>query len=105
MPCRDGRDEDYGQYDRYQKQVNTLEAMLCSTMRFLADQSAMDKFLTQHDDTESGVKKLEIAQWWTKHQQEDAARREQERANLEKQNLRKTALGKLSAEERRALGL
>lgn len=47
----------------------------------------------------------ELKKWYKHHQRQDERRREQEAAASEKQKLRKQALKKLTAEERRALGI
>ena len=46
---------------------------------------------------------LELQIWWRDHQEEDARRERDVRIKTEQQRLRKQALAKLTAEERKAL--
>jgi len=46
-----------------------------------------------------------LADWWEHHQEADAKRLRDERSTKKKEELKKQALAKLSAEERRVLGL
>lgn len=43
--------------------------------------------------------------WWAEHKQIDAERNAREQAKAEQQAIRTSALGKLTSDERKALGL
>lgn len=47
----------------------------------------------------------EMQIWWRDHQAADLAREAKEKAEAERQSLRNSGIGKLTPEERRALGL
>jgi hypothetical protein len=111
MPCRDG-----GAYDRedeYQrkldkKKIAFLEASLCATLtacenmkNYMRNDFSWSLF-DWIDYEKAGIKKEELTGWWLKHKREDAARRKKEK---EKQDLKVSALSKLTEEERKALGL
>lgn len=90
MPCRD----DWGPEDTIRdqmKQNDRLAAMLCQACQ------AMQIAGTKMPD--------DVAVWWDAHQKADRAREERERAEARKNALRRSALGKLTAEERAVLGI
>ena len=110
MPCRDG-----GAYDRedeYQrkldkKKIAFLEASLCA---FLTSNERLgftpgDSILNYIDYDEAGISEQELEDWWENHKKKDAARRKKEEKEKEKQDLKASALSKLTEEERKVLGL
>jgi hypothetical protein len=104
MPCRDGGwdDSELG-WRRAKEKIAFLEASLCAAL------TALQKFswspFDRIDYEEAGIKKEELTGWWLNHKREDAARRKKEEKEKEKQDLKVSALSKLTEEERKALGL
>lgn len=118
MPCRDYYDDHPDQYFKdvtepaLKKQVSFAESALCQTLvafaRFLyaAKMHTGDPQLTLDpldliDYAEAGIKRADLEAWWKNHQALDKKHREEERLA----NVKKAALAKLTAEERRALGI
>ncbi len=117
MPCRDYYDDHPEAYFRdvtepaLKKQVSFAESALCQTLaafaKFLNETSSevggkIDvNPLNYIDYKEAGIDKRDLAKWWKDHQILDAKHREEERLR----NLRARALSKLSAEEKKALGV
>lgn len=105
MPCRDGGAYDSPEYQRKldKEKIAFLEASLCASL------TALQKFswspFDRIDYEEAGIKKEKLMWWWLNHKREDAARRKKEEKEKEKQDLKVSALSKLTEEERKALGL
>lgn len=77
----------------YYGRVKTLDrdtAELCTTLR--------DMPSTNHLS-------LELQLWWKRHQEFDRAREAAEKTEIERQKIKKQALSKLTAEERKILGV
>jgi len=53
----------------------------------------------------AGITEKQLARWWKHHKKEDADRRKRIASTRRKEKLRKSALAKLSASERKALGV
>lgn len=53
---------------------------------------------------ENLILEAEVRAWWDDHKAADRARREEEAENTNREQLRRNALGKLTSEERVALG-
>lgn len=53
----------------------------------------------------AGIERAELEEWWNRHQTEDSRRKNQERIEKQKQELRKQAMAKLTAAEKKALGV
>lgn len=107
MPCRDY--EDYGNSNdsALRDQNDRLARIACKAMQELTKLGKEDFLLLQDD---------EVREWWAAHQKADAAeaKRKLERARRVAERAaakaaaelaKKTALAKLSPEDRKALGL
>jgi hypothetical protein len=99
MPCRDYED-DNNHWDgvQIQAQNDKLARIACNALTAFqeADPIAIAEFLENNEEADT---------WWTAHQKADAeekARKEKEKAEKE---LKKQALAKLTAAERKALGV
>lgn len=74
--------------------------LLCELLRLLPD-NIMEKLV--YDGRNPEARKL--ADWWDNHQASDLRREQKEKEAIEKENIRKKALGKLTKKEIEALGL
>ena len=114
MPCR-GPDEDYNvRYrdpDIHRMKIQDFEATLCAVLSVFVKQSEetglleVNRLLDRVDWTECGVPRKRVETWWKKHQAEDEKRRKREDAEKRKAELKKIAIGKLTAEELEVLGI
>ena len=102
MPCRDYASDSYAdpkdswQFQELKERADMLARIACKAMTELAEQGRAE-FLVLRDD--------EVREWWHQHQEAD---RKAQEAKLEKQRLakiKKDALKKLTAEERKVLGI
>ena len=101
MPCRDYEDD--RRYDEYDARVQTLKKqndrlarIACKAMTALEKDGHAD-FLLLEDD--------EVRDWWEKHKIADAKARAEAEEKARRAVIRKEALAKLSAEERKILGI
>lgn len=115
MPCRDYYDDHPEQYFKdvtepaLKKQVSFAESALCQTL--VALEKAIGVYNEEHgtnhqvldliDYAEAGIKRSDLEVWWKNHQELDNRHREEERLK----KVKKAALAKLSAEERKVLGI
>ena len=92
MPCRcDG----YPSTTDVQKQeINDLTEMLCTLCGRLEDAGVLDTFANEHTQA-----------WFQNHQEMDRLRMERERLAKKREADRQRGLKKLTAAERKALGL
>lgn len=74
-------------------------AELCEAIRNLSEE---DLNRVVYDGRNPQARKL--ADWWDKHQEADRKRIQQEQMEIEREQLKKSALAKLTAAERWALG-
>lgn len=65
----------------------------------------LNLWLGDVDWAEVGVSRKMVEAWWEAHKKEDERRRVREAKEKEKEQKRKAALAKLTAEDRKALGL
>lgn len=110
MPCSDGGWSDEVRVSRDEVQEHTmLEAAMCGILTVLEKPdrggSNLEGILRAVDWKEAGVKRKTLEIWWKKHKKQDAERRAREAAALNKEQLKASAISKLTAEERAALGL
>ncbi len=109
MPCSDGGWNDDVQVTKEDvAEHNMLEAAMCgilTTFETKLGQDELNKFLDMVDWTEAGVKRRTLGLWWRKHKAKDAERRAQEEAKRHADELRASALSKLTPAERAALKL
>lgn len=93
MPCTTGQEYDRTDYAA-RRENERLTRVSCDIMRVLEangfDLSAFGE---------------ETMNWWEQHKAEDARREAAAKAQIWRERLRDQALAKLSADERRALGL
>jgi hypothetical protein len=93
MPCRDYEPDVPRDY---QKQLDRLARIACKAMTELAEQGKVD-FLLLRDD--------EVREWWDQHQEADRKAREERELKEREERIRSEALAKLSAEEKKVLGI
>lgn len=102
MPCNDGVGPEYvDSYQRRidQRRIDKLTRMLCSVCKEIDD-------LFDAEEGKTFIKGIKgLSEWWEEHKQIDAQRLETEREQKRLRKLRKTALAKLTTEERQLLGL
>ena len=89
MPCRDYEDD---------IKIRTVEVDRPSTVEMLCE--AARKL-----DAANVKMSTKLQLWWAAHKKEDEARLQAEADRLDKKQKRKVILSKLSAEEKRILGL
>ena len=109
MPCRDGGAYDSPEYQRKldKEKIAFLEASLCASLTAFEN---MKNYMSNDpfdwiDYEEAGIEKKKLMDWWGNHKNKDYIRRQQEAAEKVKQDLKVSALSKLTEEERKALGL
>ena len=119
MPCRDYYDDHPGQYfadvtePALKKQVSFAESALCQTLRALEYLDTQVETISPKqgvfydwiDFKAAGINKEELVKWHTAHKALDEKHRSAELAKKEKAALKKSALAKLTAAERSALGV
>lgn len=89
--------------EREVKAREIVEAMLCGVLHAIEDSGLSWDVWDSFDEQESGVLADEIERWWVEHRKKDEARKLKEAKTQEK--IKRDALKKLTAEERKALGL
>ena len=102
MPCRDYED-DYRVHDAYDSEIKSLKKqndrlarIACKAMTALEKDGHAD-FLLLEDD--------EVREWWKKHKEADAKAKAEHEEKARLALVKKEALAKLSAEERKVLGI
>lgn len=106
MPCRvDDYPTRYVSETRHGMTIADFEAVLCGILSEIEFSDELDHFLGAVDWKEVGVSRKMVEAWWEAHKKEDERRRAKEAKEREKEERRKAALAKLTAEDRKALGL
>jgi hypothetical protein len=109
MPCRvDDEDWKPRKETRHGLNIDDFEAVLCGILTAAGKGihvAGPTGLLDNIDWKEAGVKRGHVEAWWKRHKAEDAARLARESAERRKAELRKVAIGKLTAEELEALGI
>ena len=109
MPCSDGGYNDEVRVSRDEvREHDMLEAAMCGILTVLeasASGQSLDYLLGYVDWKEAGIKRKTLETWWKKHEKQDEERRAREAAARDKEQLKASAISKLTAEERAALGL
>ncbi len=109
MPCRDYYDENPSAYykdtiEGLRKQVSFAESALCAALRHI--ESAYDADPVQYVDCKSaGIKPKELKEWYVNHKALDEKHRAEEEARAQAHRIRNQALAKLTAEEKKVLGV
>lgn len=85
---------------RSRADIDSTTAELCARLRAL-DPVDLERIAYNARDPVS----RDLADWWEHHQKEDLERQQREDAEKAREKLRSTAAAKLTAEERKALGL
>lgn len=115
MPCRDYYDDHPGEYFRnvtepaLKKQISFAESALCAALAALEHVDSLVEtvnpkqgdFYNWLNFAEAGISKEELVKWHKKHKELDAKHREEERLK----KVRADALKKLTAEEKKVLGI
>lgn len=106
MPCRvdDGPSLRVPE-TRHGLTIADFEAVLCGILSEIEFSDELDHFLGAVDWKEVGVARYKVEAWWEAHKKEDERRRAKEAAEKIKADRRKAALAKLTAEDRKAIGL
>lgn len=81
---------------KLKQEADRLARIACKAMEALTRADQAD-FLLLKDD--------EVREWWIRHQEDDRRAQEKEAARLRREQVKKDALAKLTAEEREALGI
>lgn len=101
MPC--------GSFDNHSDSScdDELTQFLCAAMSTIEWRSNgnMDAYFKDTNFKECGTTKRALFGWWDSHKKEDIKRRKEEASERKLQNLRNKAISKLSASERKALGV
>lgn len=115
MPCISYYDDHPEQYfsevtePALKAQISFAESALCQTLRALEttfnSTSKPGNFYDMIDYAAAGITRPELVKWHTAHKELDAKHRAIALAKQEKAALKKSALAKLSAAERKALGV
>jgi hypothetical protein len=113
MPCRDDwNDHRTVEETRHGMTMSHFEAAMCGILSAVEQygndttlEGRVKMLFNQVDWKEAGVKRKTVENWWVKHKEEDAARRAREAAEKHKNELKASALSKLTIEERAALGV
>lgn len=109
MPCFDGGWSDEVRVTRDEvAERKMLEASMCGILTAFETKLGVDELnrvLDLVDWDEAGVERRTLGIWWTKHKKRDEERRAREEAIRRKDELKASGLGKLTAEEKIALGI
>lgn len=111
MPCRDVWDDTPTKETRHGMTIDHFEATLCGIFteaEARAKRTGYDELgllLSHVNWKEAGVKRKTVEIWWKKHKEEDAERRAYEEAKKRKEELKVSAMSKLTEAELIALGL
>jgi hypothetical protein len=99
MPCRsDYPDEPTvlkTTHDDVREQLDTVTRLLCGLCRRVKQEGKDELIVNDH----------ELGRWWVKHEAWDKKREKEELALAAAKAKKQTALNKLSAEEKKILGL
>jgi len=99
MPCYDGSGPSYSdtfEMQQMKARNDLLARVACRALTELEDNGIADMLLLRDDETR---------EFWIKHKAFDRARKAEEEKKLRLEELKKTALAKLTNEEREALGI
>ena len=99
MPCYDGSGPSYSdtfEMQQMKARNDLLARVACRALTELEDNGIADLLLLRDDETR---------EFWIKHKEFDRARKAEEEKKLRLEELKKTALAKLTNEEREALGI
>ena len=105
MPCYDSGAYDREDQYRQKKKIVFLEAALCAALtafELIAKNTSVTNAFSWIDYEKAGIGEKKLKDWWDNHKREDYTRRKKEK---EKQDLKASALSKLTEEERKVLGL
>jgi hypothetical protein len=100
MACEGG--PSYQDIEAAEDERRLAVAALCGILSSVPDPKSI---LKKVDWEEAGISMWGVLNWWHGHQKKDRQRRKAEQEQKEKDELRKTALSKLTKQERKALGL
>ena len=100
MPCTDG-----GPSAEQVFEARAMPAVLCAVFTELDRTGELAALLSMCDWTEAGVTGEWVRLWWENHKAQDARRRDYERQVAARARLRAEAIGRLTPEERDALGV
>lgn len=121
MPCRDYYDDHPEQYFKdytepaLKKQISFAESALCQTLTAFEkvlqgvkhdyDDAIFTDVMRYIDFNAAGINKSELIKWWKEHKELDEKHRAEEAAKKNAKQLRKSALAKLTDEEKLVLGV
>ncbi len=98
MPCRDYESDNYhsSENTKLKAQADRLARIACKVMTALEAEGKEDFIMLQDE---------EVREWWIAHKIADEKERKRREAEERRLRIRKEALSKLSAEERKVLGI
>jgi len=96
MPCMSYDDRPDYSAREWKSKTDMLARIACKAMTELVEQGKAD-FLLIKDD--------EVRDWWEQHQEADRQAREAREKKEREAKIRKEALAKLTAEEKKILGI
>ena len=98
MPCTDNRGNE---------ENGVLKAALCGVLTAINNrgEGEVEALLREVDWEETGVSRLYVDAWWKAHLKRDEDRRLEEDRKHRLEALQNSAYGKLTPEEREAVGL
>jgi hypothetical protein len=80
-------------------------ARLCAVFKVLESKGILGEVMHVVDWKEAGVDRMKTLQWWEKHKEEDRQRLIREQKQRETARQKKAILNKLSAKEKKILGV
>jgi hypothetical protein len=102
MPCQsydsswDDHDSDRDKIRELKKQADMLARIACKALQELEDNKISEVLLLRDD---------EVREWWAEHKEADRRAREAREAKERRAAIKKSALAKLSEEEKEVLGI
>lgn len=96
MPCRDYMDEVYRINDAKER-LDMLSRIACKALTFIEEKCDGIEFLL--------IEEPEIQEWWKNHKIADEKEQQRKKQKEYESRIKESALSKLSAEERRILGV
>lgn len=102
MPCNEWNYEN--KRVEYRDNPKT-EAILCAAFKYIEKFSSVNAFLLHIKWEEQGVSQQAARKWWEDHKKKDEARKAREKNAELLRKKKEGAMKKLTAEERKILGL
>ena len=104
MPCNDWSNNNVKEVVVFSNDPKTA-AILCAAFKYIEKHSSVNAFLLHTKWEEQGVSQHAARKWWEDHKKKDEARKARERKAELLRKKKEEAMKKLTAEERKILGL